>query len=138
MRRHRIEQGDVETGGRRGLRLAQESQGGFHLRRFGAQQRLVAIGRKFGLLALGQQAFGKAVVIVPDQRLEQRVGGKLGLDQHFAGQGVAPGAPGNLHQLREQALRGAEIGAVERAVRIHHPDQGELLEVVAFARSGCR
>ena len=43
---------------------------------------------------------------------------------------VAAGAAGGLHQKREQALGGAEVGAVQRTVGVHRGHQRDLAEVV--------
>jgi hypothetical protein len=58
----------------------------------------------------------------------------LGLDQHFAGQRGAPAAAADLHQLREQPLRGAEIGGEQRGIGTDRTDQGQVRKIVALGQ----
>ena len=46
--------------------------------------------------------------------------------------GIAPGAPGGLHQQREQALGGTKVAAEERGIGIDRRDQADAPEVVAL------
>ena len=99
-------------------------------RRIRAEHGLVGQRRKSRRLALAQRKTGKRVGILALEALEQRVVGKFGLDEHFAGQRGAPGAPADLHQLLEEALGRAEIGGVERRVGADHADQRQARKVV--------
>ena len=75
---------------------------------------------------------GEVVEVVPRHGRIERVIGKVGLDQHLARAGSAPGAARDLDQLREQALGGTEIGAEESAVGVEHAHQREGRIVVAL------
>ena len=61
----------------------------------------------------------------------------FGLDQHLAGQVVATAAAAHLHELREQALRRAEVGGEQRSVGADHADKGQAREVVALGQHLC-
>ena len=56
----------------------------------------------------------------------------VGLDQHAPGLVAAPGASGDLLDLLEAALGGAQVTALQGQVGIDHPDQGQIGEVVAL------
>ena len=56
----------------------------------------------------------------------------MGLDQHAARLVAAPGAPGDLLDLLEAALGGAQVAALKAEVGIDHPDQGQVGEVIAL------
>ena len=56
----------------------------------------------------------------------------MGLDQHPARLVAAPGAAGDLLDLLEAALGGAQIAAVEPEVGIDHADQGQVGEMIAL------
>jgi hypothetical protein len=77
---------------------------------------------------------GEARVVVVDQRPVQRMVGIFGLDQHFAGQVGAAAAAADLHQLREQPLRGAEVGGEQRRIGADRADQGQQREIVALGQ----
>ncbi len=59
--------------------------------------------------ALAERDAGEAVVAAGEQVDEQRMLGKLGLDQHLAGLRAAPGAAGDLHDGLREALGGAKV-----------------------------
>ncbi|NKG01704.1 hypothetical protein GO287_03648 [Ralstonia solanacearum] len=111
-------------------RGAEEFQRARQLAVLGGQQRLVGERRQAGLLALAQQLAREAGVIVPHQR--QQGGGirVAGLDQHFARQPGAAGAPGHLHQRGEQVLAGTEVVAEQGRIGRHHAHQRHALEVM--------
>ncbi len=112
--------------------MAQEGDRIVQRRRIGTQHRLVAERRKTRRAPLLQRHAGEGVEVVPRQVLVQRMRRVFGLDQHFARQRAAPGAPANLHELLEQALRRAKIRCVQRGIGADHPHQGELRKVVAL------
>ena len=69
--------------------------------------------------------------------------GILGLDQHLARQRGAAAAAADLHQLREQPLRRAEVGGEQRGIGADDADQGEQRESrgpwpASACRPGCR
>jgi hypothetical protein len=79
-------------------------------------------GGEAGDAAFVELVAGEAQIVMVYQRLVQRVVGILGLDQHFAGQGGAPATAADLHQLREETFRGAEIGSEQRGVGADRTD----------------
>ena len=58
--------------------------------------------------------------------------GIVGLDQHAPGLVAAPGAPGDLLDLLEAALGGAQVAALQPEVGVDHPDQRQIGEVIAL------
>ena len=60
--------------------------------------------------------------------------GILRLDHDLAGQIGAPGPPGDLHQLGEQAFRCPAIGGEQRCVGTKHADQCQLREIVPLGQ----
>jgi hypothetical protein len=76
----------------------------------------------------------EADIVVGTQGSIQRVLRMLGLDQHFARQCGAPAATADLHQLREQAFRRAEIGGEQRGVGTDRADQGQVRKIVALGQ----
>ena len=70
--------------------------------------------------------------IARDQRGDDRRVGIVGLDEHAAGLVAAAGAAGDLLDLLEAALGGAQVAAGEAEVGIDHADQGEVGEVIAL------
>jgi len=76
----------------------------------------MAVRRVAGFAALGERKPGKAVKIVPLQRVEQGVIRVPGLDQHFTRLVGAAGAAADLHDQLEQALAGAEVRPVQSLI----------------------
>ena len=62
--------------------------------------------------------------------MEQRVIREVGLDQYHPWFLGASGASGHLHQLRKQTFRRPEIRAEQGTIRVDHPDQRQVGEVV--------
>src|SRR6185369_10271663 len=87
------------------------------LLRLGAQQREVGERREAGGGALRELAGGERVEVLGRGRRVERVGGEFRLHDHLAAPLPAAGAPRDLDEAREEALRGAKVGAEERAVR---------------------
>ena len=56
----------------------------------------------------------------------------MGLDEHAAGLVAAAGAAGDLLDLLEAALGGAEVAAGEAEVGVDHADQRQVGEVIAL------
>ena len=56
----------------------------------------------------------------------------MGLDQHAARLVAAPGAAGDLLDLLEAALGGAQVAALQAEIGIDHADQGQVGEVIAL------
>ena len=56
----------------------------------------------------------------------------MGLDEHAAGLVAATGAAGDLRDLLEAALGGAQVAALKAEIGVDHPDQGEVGEVIAL------
>ena len=56
----------------------------------------------------------------------------MGLDQHAARLVAAPGAAGDLLDLLEAALGGAQVAARQAEIGVDHPDQGQVGEVIAL------
>jgi hypothetical protein len=102
--------------------------------RFGAQHGLEAEGRKAGDAAFVELALREARVVVVDQRPVQRMVGIFGLDQHFAGQVGTAAAAADLHQLREEPLRGAEVGGEQRRIGADRADQRQQREIMALGQ----
>src|ERR1700724_3445367 len=95
----------------RRARLAQESKcrGGAA---WGSAQRGEAAERRpRGGLALAERDAGERVVAAGEQVGEQRMLGKLGLNQHLAGLRAAAGAAGDLHDGLREALGCAKVAA---------------------------
>src|SRR5580700_8851166 len=90
-------------------RLAQESERRRRTARGSAQRGEAAERRPRGRLALAERDAGEGVVAAGEQVGEQRMLGKLGLDQHLAGLRAAPGAAGDLHDGLREALGCAKV-----------------------------
>ena len=81
---------------------------------------------------LGQLLVCELSVVAQRQSSVQRVVRKAGLHQDPRRLARAAGAPGNLHQQREQPLRGSEIGCDQLGVRIQHAHDRYALEVMSL------
>src|SRR5579863_10413736 len=90
-------------------RLAQESQCRGGAACGSAQRGEAAERRPRGGLALAERDAGERVVAAGEQVGEQRMLGKLGLNQHLAGLRAAAGAAGDLHDGLREAVGGAKV-----------------------------
>ena len=63
--------------------------------------------------------------------------GKFGLNQDFAGQGSAPGAPGHLRDGLCETFRGPKIAGEQSLVRIEHHHQTNLRKMVPLGEHLC-
>src|SRR3990172_9448678 len=99
-------------------------------RRFGAQQREMAVGRVAGFAALGERKPGETVEVVPLQCAEQGVIRMPGLDQHLTRLVRASGTAADLHDELEQALAGAEVRPVQPLIGVEYPDQRNVRKIM--------
>ena len=113
-----------------GRRLLQERQRRLQRPPFRAQQRLIDERRQLRVAPFGQRRIGEADVVVPRERVIQRVARITRLDHHFAGQARASGPAAHLHQLREKPFARPEIVGKERGIGVQHADQRHALEIV--------
>ena len=74
----------------------------------------------------------EALRIAADQRGDHRRVGIVGLDEDAARLVAAPGAAGDLLDLLEAALGGAQVAALQAEVGVDHADQGEVGEMIAL------
>ena len=96
----------------------------------------IAASRPKGGIAASRRAFGlggvEALAVAADQGLDHRRRRLVGLDQHPARLLAAPGAAGDLGDLLEAALGGAQIAARQAEIGVDHADQGEVGEMIAL------
>ena len=108
---------------------------GFGLAESSAETMIAARRPKGGIagLAPGLGLGGvEAVGVAGDQGGDHRRVGLVGLDQDAARLVAAAGAAGDLRDLLEAALGGAQVAAGKAEVGIDHADQGEVGEMIAL------
>ena len=89
-------------------------------------------GGRLQLLAKFEFLLIKTLEIMPARELNRRVEGREGLDEHFAFNVTAAGAPRHLRQQLEGPFAGAEIRLMQSQVGVDDANQGDVGEMQAL------
>ncbi|MNI54365.1 hypothetical protein D3C73_1092570 [compost metagenome] len=95
---------------------------------------MAGIGRQEHAVALRQRLFGKGVVTLLQQNLQQWVFRVVSLQQDLAGLTGTAGAAGDLGIQLGKALGGTEVGREQSAVDIQQGYQRHIREMVALGQ----
>src|ERR1700729_1061145 len=98
----------------------------------GAQQREAREGRPTGFAALFQRAQGEAFVAFADEAVQERMFGKLGLDQHLTGARLPSGPACDLRDGLRKALGGAKIAGKQPLIGVQDHHQRHVGKVVTL------